>query len=102
MSTINREDKIKIIDDIIGMFPELKKHKDDIIKNICDTRKQNTYIFNKHVYLNQELYVDPEGNIFDKNLNFKGLYIDNIYYLTDNNIDLLDITKYDIIIKYNN
>ena len=50
---------------------------------------------------NQELYVDIDGLLLTKNLDFKGFVINNKYYMTsdiDNKNDILDISKLDRII----
>lgn len=103
MSKIENE-KLKVIDIILEMFPELKKYKDDIIVNVMQKHlNQNKYVFTKYIHNNYELYIDPYGMIIDKNIIFKGFINDNKLYLTDDindNIIKLDINKYDKIMKY--
>ena len=47
-STLIDDEKLKVIDIIIEMFPELKKSKDDIISNVFEKNgKPHKYIFTK-------------------------------------------------------
>jgi hypothetical protein len=87
------DDRLKVINVIIDMYPELKKDKNDIINVVYGKlSKPNKQIFTKIKIDNQELYIDNTGLVLDENLVFKGLIINNIRYLFDDNIDL---TKYD-------
>jgi hypothetical protein len=96
------DEKIKVIDIIIDMYPELKKNREDIIFNVFEKQnKTNKYIFTKTIINNISLYIDPYGLILDKDLKFYGFYIDEKYYLENDNIDnieLIDIEKYNKII----
>lgn len=103
MSTTTLDDeKLKVIDIIIDMYPELKKSRDEIMFNVFEKQnKTNKYIFTKTLINNISLYVDPYGLILDKNLKFYGFYVDGKYYMQDDNIDnieLIDIEKYNKII----
>ncbi len=92
--------KMKVIDIIIDMFPELKKSKDEIIANVFDKNNYiNKYVFTKYVCNNKDLYVDPYGMILDKYLVFNGFFVDGKYYLIDDFNDNLDIAKLDQIMK---
>ena len=94
------EEKLKVIDIIIEMYPELKKNKNDIISNVFEKNgKLNRYIFTKFVIDNKELYIDPYGLILDKKLLFKIFFINDKYYLEDDHIELVNIEKYDKLMK---
>jgi len=103
MSKIEYE-KLKVVDIILDMFPELRKYKDDIIVNVMQKHlNQNKYVFTKYIYNNSDFYIDPFGMIVDKNIEFKGFFVDNKLYLTDDindNITNFDINKYDNIMKF--
>lgn len=100
--TKETDEKIKVIDIIIDMYPDLKKNKDDIINRVFEKfSKPTQYVFTKIMHNNQELYVDIDGLLLTKNLDFKGFVINNKYYMTsdiDNKNDILDISKLDRII----
>jgi hypothetical protein len=103
MSTTTLEDeKLKVIDIIIDMYPELKKSRDEIIFNVFEKQhKTNKYIFTKIIINNISLYIDPYGLILDNNLKFYGFFVDGKYYLENdeiNDIELIDIEKYNKII----
>lgn len=100
MSNITLDDeKLKVIDIIIEMYPELKKSRDEIIFNIFEKQnKTNKYIFTKTIINNKSLYIDPYGLILDKDLKFYGFYVDGKYYLENDDIELFDIEKYNKII----
>jgi hypothetical protein len=100
MSNITLDDeKLKVIDIIIEMYPELKKSRDEIIFNIFEKQnKTNKYIFTKTTMNNKSLYIDPYGLILDKDLKFYGFYVDGKYYLENDDIELFDIDKYNKII----
>jgi hypothetical protein len=95
------DDKIKIIDIIIDMYPELKKDKNDIINVVFGKlSKPNKYVFTKIMYNNEELYVDVDGLLLTKNIDFRGFVINNKFYLVsdiDNKDDILDIPELDRI-----
>jgi hypothetical protein len=93
------DEKIKVIDIIIDMYPELKKNREDIIFNVFEKQsKTNKYIFTKIIQNNKSMYIDPYGLILDKDLKFCGFYIDEKYYLENDDIELIDIEKYNKII----
>jgi len=90
------DDRLKVINVILDMYPELKKDKNDIINVVYGKlSKPNKQIFTKIRLDNKELYIDTTGLVLDENLNFKGLIINNIRYLFDDNIDL---AEYEILL----
>jgi hypothetical protein len=99
-NTALNDEKLKVIDIIIEMYPELKKNREEIIFNVFEKQnKTNKYIFTKTIINNNSLYVDPYGLILDKDLKFYGFYVDEKYYLQNDidNIELIDIEKYNKI-----
>jgi hypothetical protein len=93
------DEKIKVIDIIIDMYPELKKSREEIIFNVFEKQhKTNKYIFTKTIKNNKSLYIDPYGLILDKDLKFYGFFVDGKYYLENDDIELIDIEKYNKII----
>ena len=101
------DEKIKIIDIIINMYPDLKKDKQEIINAVFDKlNKPNKYIFTKILHNNLELYVDSDGLLLTKKLEFKGFVINNKFYMTDDiekDNELININKYyKIMFKYKN
>ena len=83
------DDRLKVINVILDMYPELKKDKNDIINVVYGKlSKPNKQIFTKIKLDNIELYIDNTGLVLDENLNFKGLIINNIRYLMEDGIDL--------------
>jgi hypothetical protein len=93
------DEKIKVIDIIIEMYPELKKSRDEIIFNVFEKQYlTNKYIFTKFVKNNKSMYIDPYGLILDKNLKFCGFHVDGKYYLENDDIELIEIEKYNKII----
>ena len=99
------DDKIKVIDIIIDLYPELKKDKNDIINVVFGKlSKPNKYIFTKIMHNNEELYVDVDGLLLTKNVDFKGFVVNNKFYLIsdiEKNDDLININELDKIM-YNN
>lgn len=104
MTTNIKDEKLKVIDIIIEMYPELKKNKDEIINNVLN-RHIKQYILTKYVINNNIYYIDPYGMIIDKDVNFKGCFYDNKFYFNSfdnsNNSDNPDdiIKKYDLIMR---
>jgi len=97
------DEKLKVIDIIIDMYPELKKNREEIIFNVFEKQnKANKYIFTKTIINNNSLYIDPYGLILDKDLKFYGFCVDGKYYLENDidNIELIDIEKYNKIFNY--
>lgn len=89
------DDRLKVINVILDMYPELKKDKTDIINVVYGKlSKPNKQIFTKIKLDDKELYIDTTGLVLDKNLNFKGLIINNIRYLFDDNIDLTEYNNF--------
>ena len=96
------DEKVKVIDIIIDMYPELKKDRNDIINIVFGKlSKPNKYIFTKILLNNIEVYFDPDGLILTKNLTFMGFIINNKYYLLDDNTydNIIDINKLDKIMS---
>lgn len=85
------DDRLKVINVILDMYPDLKKDKNDIINVVYGKlSKPNKQIFTKIKLDDKELYIDTTGLVLDENLNFKGLIINNIRYLFDDNTDLTE------------
>jgi hypothetical protein len=79
------DDKLKTINIIINMYPQLKKDRQDIINTVYEKlSKPTTYVFTKILLDNKEYYVDSEGIIMTKTLEFKGIVINNTYYMAEN------------------
>lgn len=107
MENINKDDqyyncKMETINKIIELYPNLQSDKLNIITTVFNCyQKQNKYIFTKIKYNNEDLYQDPEGMLFDSNMNFKGCIFDKKYYM--NNIDIIDtnidIPQLDLLMK---
>ncbi len=99
MNNTTDDDKLKVIDIIIDMYPELKKNREEIIFNVFEKQhRTNKYIFTKFVKNNKSMYIDPYGLILDKNLHFCGFQVDGKFYLENDDIELIDIEKYNKII----
>ncbi len=95
-----REHKMKVIDIIIDMYPELKKSKDEIVAHVFDKNNYiNKYIFTKYVHNSKDLYVDPYGLILDKYLVFNGFFVDGKYYILDDDFDNINIQELDKLMK---
>ncbi len=88
--------KLKVIDIIIDMFPDLKKNKIDIINTVFGKLSKPTkYIFTKILLNGDELYIDYDGLLLTKNLIFQGFIINNKQYLLDDKYcDNIDINKF--------
>lgn len=96
------KERIKTIDIILDMYPELKKDKDEILINVLEKYgKPIKYILTRFEHNNQIYYIDPEGMIVDKNLNFKGLKYDNTFYFEDSNYKKFNLEYHDRIMNYN-
>ncbi len=88
--------KMRTIDVFFDMYPELKKNKEEIMMNVFEKYgKPIKYIFTRHIFENNLLYVGPDGIMLDENLNFKGIFYENKYYL-ENDGYYLDDDKYKI------
>ena len=82
------DEKLKIINVILDMYPEMKKDKQDIINAVYGKlSKPNTYVFTKIFINNKEYYVDPEGTIMTKTLEFKGIVLNNKFYMAEDEDD---------------
>jgi hypothetical protein len=85
------DEKLKIINVILDMYPEMKKDKQDIINAVYGKlSKPNTYVFTKIFIKNNEYYVDPEGTILSKTLEFKGIIVNNKYYMAEDEDELIN------------
>jgi hypothetical protein len=85
MSTnILSDEKMKVIDIILDMYPDLKKNKVDIINTVYGklVRPYN-YVFTKIFINNKEYYIDPTDAIYDKNIVFRGFIAHKKIYLID-------------------
>jgi hypothetical protein len=82
------DERIKIINIILDMYPDMKKDKQDIINAVYGKlSKPNTYVFTKIFINNKEYYVDPEGTILTKTLEFKGIILNNKFYMVEDEDD---------------
>ena len=95
------DEKVKIIEIILDMYPELKKDKNDIINVVFGKMsKPNKYVFTKILHNNEELYVDIDGLLLSKTVEFKGIVINNKFYMVsdiEKDNDNVDINMYDKI-----
>jgi hypothetical protein len=85
MSTnILNDEKMKVIDIILDMYPQLKKNKTDIVNTVYGklVRPYN-YVFTKIFIDNREFYIDPNDAIYNKQLKFKGFISNKKIYLID-------------------
>lgn len=83
-NNILSDEKMKVIEIVLDMFPQLKKNKTDIINTVYGKLvKPYNYIFTKIFIDNREFYIDPNNAIYNKQLNFKGFITDNKIYLID-------------------
>lgn len=82
------DERIKIINIILDMYPDMKKDKQDIINAVYGKlSKPNTYVFTKIFINKKEYYVDPEGTILTKTLEFKGIISNNKFYMVEDEDD---------------
>jgi len=84
---VNKEDpnyneKLRIIEDLIEHYPELKKDKNVLINIFFDrTDKPNKFILDK-VELNGKVYYKSTDNLLiDECVKCKGIYIDNKFII---------------------
>ena len=81
---IIHKERLRIIDIIFDLYPELKKNKEEIVMNVFEKYgKPIKYILTKYIHNNNIYYIDPDGIILDKDINFKGLIFDNNYYFNE-------------------
>jgi hypothetical protein len=68
--------KLSVIDQVIEMFPQLKKDQTNIVNNILGHKEINNdyYILDKFVYNDKVYYRDPYCHIIDTELNVVGIY----------------------------
>jgi hypothetical protein len=86
------DDKLKVINIILDMYPDLKKDRHEIINAVYgNLNKPTRQIFTKIRINNSEVYVDNTGLVLDANLNFKGFIINNIQYLIDDSFEKISI-----------
>ena len=83
-NNILSDEKMKVIDIILDMYPQLKKNKIDIVNTVYGklVRPYN-YVFTKIFIDNKEFYIDPNDAIYNKQLNFKGFIVNKKIYLID-------------------
>ena len=83
-NNILSDEKMKVIDIILVMYPQLKKNKIDIVNTVYGklVRPYN-YVFTKIFIDNKEFYIDPNDAIYNKQLNFKGFIVNKKIYLID-------------------
>lgn len=86
------KERLRVIDIIFDLYPELKKNKEEITMNVFEKYgRPIKYILTQYIHNNNVYYIDPDGMILDKDINFKGLYTDNMFYFyEDNFIDKLE------------
>ena len=93
------DDRLKVINVILDMYPELKKDKSDIINVVYGKLSlPHKQIFTKIFFDNKVLYIDISGLVLDKNLIFKGLIINNIRYFIDDDCDV-DLEQYKLLLS---
>ena len=83
-NNILSDDKMKVINIVLDMYPQLKKNKIDIVNAVYGklVRSYN-YVFTKFFIANKEYYIDPNDAIYNKQLNFKGFIANKKIYLID-------------------
>ena len=75
---LKENEKIKIVDIIIDLYPELKKEKGMIINIVLERYdRPNKYIFERLIMpnLDEKLYFNNDNIIFDSTLNIRGTLI---------------------------
>jgi hypothetical protein len=78
----NYNEKIRIIEDLIEFYPDLKKDKNILINIFFDrTDKPNKFILDK-VQINGKTYYKSTDNLLiDINIKCKGVYVDGKYMI---------------------
>ena len=78
----NYNEKIRIIEDLIEFYPDLKKDKNILINIFFDrTDKPNKFILDK-VQINGKTYYKSTDNLLiDENIKCKGVYVDGKYMI---------------------
>jgi hypothetical protein len=98
---INEQERLATVGIFFEMYPELKKNKDDILMNVLEKYgKPIKYILTRFINDNEVYYIDPEGMIVDKDLNFKGLKYDNTFYFENINNKFINLEQYDKIMNF--
>ena len=93
---MSNSEKIKILDQIIKLCPNIKKNKESIIKKIISsensikpTKELKEYVLQQIIINNKIYYRDEYNCIVDKNINIVGVWnlINNNYkyFLFDKN-----------------
>ena len=68
-------DKVKIIDSILNMYPQLKRDRNIIINSVLGRiEKPTTAILEKVTHNNRPYYKDDEGKLFDVDVKLRGCY----------------------------
>lgn len=98
---IKEQERMKTIEIFFEMYPELKKNKDEILMNVLEKYgKPIKYVFTRIDHNNKIYYIDPDGMIVDKNLNFKGLKYENTFYFENINYNNINLEHYDKIMNF--
>lgn len=98
---LKEQERMKTIEIFFEMYPELKKNKEEILMNVLEKYgKPIKYILTRITHENEIYYIDPEGIIVDKNLNFKGLKYDNTFYFENTNHKFINLDEYDKIMNF--
>jgi hypothetical protein len=78
---LRENEKIKIVDIIVDLYPELKKEKGMIINIVLERYdRPNKYIFERLIMpdLEEKLYFNNDNIIFDENMNIRGIVMKNL------------------------
>jgi len=98
---VKEHERIKTVEIFFDMYPELKKNKEEILMHVLEKYgRPIKYVLERFNHNNEVYYIDPEGTIVDKNLNFKGLKYDNIFYFENTNYKNVNIEHYDRIMNF--
>jgi len=98
---INEQERLITVRIFFEMYPELKKNKDDILMNVLEKYgKPIKYILTRFIHDNEVYYIDPEGMIVDKDLNFKGLKHDDTFYFENINNKFINLEQSDKIMNF--
>jgi hypothetical protein len=83
------QEKLKVIDKILDMYPLLKRDRLHIVDNILEKKRKKTvdYILEKFTHNDKSYYRDSIGNIIDENVNLVGIYLLSHKSYLDNSID---------------
>lgn len=97
-----KQERLAALEIILDLYPDLKKNKDDILMHVLEKYgKPIKYILTKYTREDGNIYyVDPNGMLVDKYLNFKGIVNDGKFYFNDIDKNMIDVKYYDKIMKY--